>query len=278
MVEALIADPDKLSLGGTKKVMSIMFCDVRGFTSISEALKTKPEVLTDVINTLLTDLSNDILTCGGTIDKYMGDCIMAFWNAPVDDPQHADNAINAALKMMKTIDTINEKVESAQGRNFNLKIGIGVATGECVVGNMGSTQRFDYTVLGDVVNLASRLEGQTKSYGITTVISNNTFHTASSKDNIIEIDSIKVKGKEDAETIFALVEEQPVTEIKALLNDYLKQYRAGNINEAEILLEKLINTKTEVSAYASLMLERIKEIKTTGLPKNWDGVFVAQTK
>ena len=278
MVEALIADPDKLSLGGTKKVMSIMFCDVRGFTSISEALKTKPEVLTDVINTLLTDLSNDILTCGGTIDKYMGDCIMAFWNAPVDDPQHADNAINAALKMMKTIDTINEKVESAQGRNFNLKIGIGVATGECVVGNMGSTQRFDYTVLGDVVNLASRLEGQTKSYGITTVISNNTFHAASSKDNIIEIDSIKVKGKEDAETIFALVEEQPVTEIKTLLNDYLKQYRAGNINEAEILLEKLINTKTEVSAYASLMLERINEIKKTGLPKNWDGVFVAQTK
>ena len=176
------------------------------------------------------------------------------------------------------IDTINEKVESAQGRNFNLKIGIGVATGECVVGNMGSTQRFDYTVLGDVVNLASRLEGQTKSYGITTVISNNTFHAASSKDNIIEIDSIKVKGKEDAETIFALVEEQPVTEIKTLLNDYLKQYRAGNINEAEILLEKLINTKTEVSAYASLMLERINEIKKTGLPKNWDGVFVAQTK
>ena len=180
--------------------------------------------------------------------------------------------------MMKTIDTINEKVESAQGRNFNLKIGIGVATGECVVGNMGSTQRFDYTVLGDVVNLASRLEGQTKSYGITTVISNNTFHTASSKDNIIEIDSIKVKGKEDAETIFALVEEQPTLEIKTLLNDYLKQYRAGNINEAEILLEKLINTETEVSTYASLMLERIKEIKNTGLPKNWDGVFVAQTK
>ena len=94
-----------------------MFCDVRGFTSISEALKTKPEVLTDVINTLLTDLSNDILTWG-TIDKYMGDCIMAFWNAPVDDPQHADNAINAALKMMKTIDTINEKVESAQRQEF----------------------------------------------------------------------------------------------------------------------------------------------------------------
>ena len=103
MVDALIADPDKLTLGGEKRKMTIMFCDVRGFTAISEALKDRPEVLAEVINTLLTELTNDILDSGGTIDKYMGDCIMAFWNAPVENPKHAELAVEAAQKMMKTI-------------------------------------------------------------------------------------------------------------------------------------------------------------------------------
>ena len=178
MVDSLIEEPDKLKLGGEKRVMSIMFCDVRGFTAISEALKTKPEKLTEVINILLTHLSNDILNCKGTIDKYMGDCIMAFWNAPLINKDHPEDAIEAARKMMVTMDEVNNLVQKSGDIDFDLKIGIGIGTGECVVGNMGSDQRFDYTVLGDVVNLSSRLEGQTKAYGVTTIISSNTFSEA----------------------------------------------------------------------------------------------------
>ena len=202
MVDELIADPEKLTLGGEKRKMTIMFCDVRGFTAISEALKEKPEVLAEVINTLLTELTNDILDSGGTIDKYMGDCIMAFWNAPVENPKHSELAVEAAQKMMKTIYRVNEMISSEGKVSFDLRIGIGVATGECVVGNMGSKQRFDYTVLGDVVNLASRLEGQTKGYGITTVLCKNTAKAVQNqKELVLEIDKIRVKGKTDPETI-----------------------------------------------------------------------------
>ena len=198
MVNALIAEPDRLQLGGEKKLMT------RGFTSISEKLKSRPEVLTDVINTLLTELSQKILETGGTIDKYMGDCIMAFWNAPVLDPMHAENAVQAARAMATSVDEINQLIEEKEGENFELKIGIGIATGECVVGNMGS-KRFDYTVLGDVVNLASRLEGQTKAYGTTTIICKNTAKAISGEiPDTVEIDRIRVKGKQEPETIFGV--------------------------------------------------------------------------
>ena len=213
MVDALIADPEKLQLGGEKRVMTIMFCDVRGFTAISEALKSTPEVLTEVINTLLTDLSNDILECGGTIDKYMGDCIMAFWNAPVENSKHAELAVEAAKKMMKTIYRVNDKVQEERPDIPPLRIGIGIGTGECVVGNMGSKQRFDYTVLGDVVNLSSRLEGQTKGYGVSTIICKNTAGKVSDLETeVLEIDKIRVKGKTEPETIYAILED-PDTKI-----------------------------------------------------------------
>ena len=212
MVDALIADPEKLTLGGEKRTMTIMFCDVRGFTAISEALKEQPEVLADVINTLLTELTNDILECAGTIDKYMGDCIMAFWNAPVENPKHAELAVEAAEKMMKTIHRVNEIINSEGKVSFDLRIGIGIATGECVVGNMGSKQRFDYTVLGDVVNLASRLEGQTKGYGITTILCKNTAEAISNKSELIlEIDKIRVKGKKDPESHLWFVREEGIS-------------------------------------------------------------------
>ena len=162
--------------------------------------------MTEVINILLTHLSNDILNCKGTIDKYMGDCIMAFWNAPLINENHPQDAIEAARKMMVTMDEVNSLVQKSGDIDFDLKIGIGIGTGECVVGNMGSDQRFDYTVLGDVVNLSSRLEGQTKAYGVTTIISSNTFsETKNDKGDIIELDKIQVKGKTEPETIFGLV-------------------------------------------------------------------------
>ena len=280
MVDALIADPDKLTLGGEKRKMTIMFCDVRGFTAISEALKEKPETLAEVINILLTELTNDILEFGGTIDKYMGDCIMAFWNAPVENPKHAELAVDAAQKMMQTIYKVNDKIKAQGDVSFDLRIGIGIATGECVVGNMGSKQRFDYTVLGDVVNLASRLEGQTKGYGITTVICKNTAAAISTKmSRILEIDKIRVKGKTDPETIFGLLEEDASNKELEEVSKYLISFRDGNFKESKKIIQRIASEKNSVlSAFGNLMLERINELAGQPVPKNWDGVFTAQTK
>jgi adenylate cyclase len=279
MVDELIADPEKLTLGGEKRKMTIMFCDVRGFTAISEALKEKPEVLAEVINTLLTELTNDILDSGGTIDKYMGDCIMAFWNAPVENPKHAELAVEAAQKMMKTIYRVNEMISSEGKVSFDLRIGIGVATGECVVGNMGSKQRFDYTVLGDVVNLASRLEGQTKGYGITTVLCKNTAKAVQNqKELVLEIDKIRVKGKTDPETIFGLLEENAdMTEIK-IVSRYLELFREGKFQEAKNVIANINREKGPLSHFSKLMDERLDELLSYDFPENWDGVFTAQTK
>ena len=164
MVEKLAEDPSQLRLGGERRTMSMLFCDVRGFTGISETFRDDPAGLTHLINTLLTPLTAVIMDRRGTVDKYMGDCIMAFWNAPLDDPDHARNACLAALDMQAAMDPLNERLaaEAAEaGREYKpLAIGVGVNTGDVVVGNMGSDQRFDYSVLGDDVNLASRLEGQ----------------------------------------------------------------------------------------------------------------------
>ena len=279
MVDSLILDPEKLKLGGERRKMSIMFCDVRGFTSISEALKDTPEKLTEIINVLLTNLSRDILECNGTIDKYMGDCIMAFWNAPLEDEKHASNAIEASKRMMRTIEIVNNQVKKDFNLGFDLKIGIGIGTGFCVVGNMGSDQRFDYTVLGDVVNLSSRLEGQTKAYGMTTVISSYTADEIGHSDpNIVEIDMIKVKGKTEPETIFGVSTDEIQDEEKVFLKEFLNSYRKGDLSNAEEMLSKLIKVSGALVQYAKLMKDRLIELKADGLPKDWDGVYEAKTK
>lgn len=165
---------EQVQLGGEMKVMTILFCDIRNFTSISERYQDDPHRLTQLINGLMTPLTESILHHKGTIDKYIGDCIMAFWNAPLDDPDHAENACKAALDMFQKLDTFNEvrktKAAATGDPFFPINVGIGMNTGTCVVGNLGSEQRFDYSVLGDPVNLASRLEGQTKFYGVGIVI------------------------------------------------------------------------------------------------------------
>ena len=166
LVEQLAQSPEKLVLGGEEREMTIMFSDMRGFTSISETYKNDPQGLTSLMNSFLTPLTNAILNRKGTIDKYMGDAIMAFWNAPLDDKDHELNACEAALDMLERVDALNqvrEQEAKEEGRPFiPLNAGIGLNTGTCVVGNMGSDQRFDYSVFGDSVNLASRLEGQSK--------------------------------------------------------------------------------------------------------------------
>ena len=279
MVNTLIAEPDRLQLGGEKKMMTIMFCDVRGFTSISEKLKSRPEVLTDVINTLLTELSQKILETGGTIDKYMGDCIMAFWNAPVLDPMHAENAVRAARAMASSVDEINQLIAEREGENFGLKIGIGIATGECVVGNMGSKQRFDYTVLGDVVNLASRLEGQTKSYGTTTIICKNTATTiAVENSDIVEVDRIRVKGKQEPETIFGVFDDGLSIEEIQVISNYLSEFRKGNFEKAFKAISISIPNTSPILKFAELMTDRLSALRGKKAPPDWDGVYTAQTK
>ena len=195
VVEELIAHPEKLELGGEERELTLMFCDVRNFTSISEGLT--PSELTRFINELLTPLSEIILCDRGTIDKYMGDAIMAFWNAPVEDTDHATNACRSALQMIKKMDELNamwrERAVSL-GREFpTVRIGIGLNTGRCCIGNLGSTIRFDYSAIGDEVNVASRFEGLSKIYGLTNVIGEHTVSAALGL-SALEIDAVQVKG------------------------------------------------------------------------------------
>lgn len=209
LVAQLAKDPSKLKLGGEKRFLSILFCDVRGFTTISEQLKDDPEQLTTLINRLLTPLSQIVLSHGGTIDKYIGDCLMAFWNAPLDDPDHAVHAVSAALDMLASMDQLNLDLQheaEADGRQFfPLKIGIGINTGECVVGNMGSEQRFDYSALGDTVNLAARLESGSKAYGVSLLIGEKAAAEVAETFGVFELDRIAVKGKLEETRVYAAV-------------------------------------------------------------------------
>ena len=198
MVKKLQDNPSLLKLGGETREMTFLFCDIRGFTPISEKYKSNPQGLTRLINSFLTPMTDIILKSGGTIDKYMGDCIMAFWNAPLDCADHQEKAINTAYKM-------REKMKKL---DLGFNIGIGVNSGKAVVGNMGSDQRFDYSVLGDAVNLASRLEGQSKDFNTTIVIGEDTYNTLVSKQNIFKrmykLGSVTVKGKSNKVKIYSI--------------------------------------------------------------------------
>jgi adenylate cyclase len=204
MVKKIADDPTLLNLGGEKREMTILFSDIRGFTSISEAMKDDPQGLTRMINAILTPLSNIIIKHGGTIDKYMGDCVMAFWNAPLDDPDHAQHALQAAQEMLQAMEQINKDIRALlpEGADIpQIKMGIGINTGTCVVGNMGSDQRFDYSVLGDTVNIASRLEGQCKEYQQDILIGENTARSVDSMD-FQKVADIRVKGRSAMEQVF----------------------------------------------------------------------------
>ena len=208
LVEQLALAPERLVLGGEEREMTVMFSDMRGFTSISETYKNDPQGLTELMNRFLTPLTNAILDRKGTIDKYMGDAIMAFWNAPLDDKEHQINACEAALDMLEQVDALNKEREQEaedEGRPFiPLNIGVGLNTGTCVVGNMGSDLRFDYSVFGDSVNLASRLEGQSKEYGFPIIVGSTTALAAKDRFAILELDFIMVKGKTEPEVIYAI--------------------------------------------------------------------------
>lgn len=204
MVRKIADDPGLLNLGGESRELTILFSDIRGFTSISEAMQDDPQGLTRMINAILTPLSNIILQHGGTIDKYMGDCVMAFWNAPLDDPDHALHALEAAREMLAAMDRINRDIQAMLPAGANvpvIKMGIGINTGTCVVGNMGSDSRFDYSVLGDAVNLASRLEGQCKEWAVDILIGQTTAKAVPSVA-FRKVADIQVKGRSATEATY----------------------------------------------------------------------------
>ena len=202
MVKKLQKDPSLLKLGGETRHMTFLFCDIRGFTPISEQYKDNPAELTKLINRFLTRMTNVIIANGGTVVKFMGDCIMAFWNAPIEDGQHEEHAVQAAIDMQNALLKLNQQL-AVEGLP-TIAIGIGINTGEALVGNMGSDQRFDYSVIGDAVNLAARLESSSKTLGKTLVIGEGPVEAAKLTYNFEYIDEITVKGKTEEIKVYTV--------------------------------------------------------------------------
>ena len=290
LVAQLAQSREKLTLGGETRVMSIMFSDVRGFTTISESYKRDPQGLTALMNRFLTPLTNAIIDHKGTIDKYMGDAIMAFWNAPLSDANQERNACDAALDMLRRLAALNAQRAAeaeAEGKPFKpLAVGIGINTGECVVGNMGSDLRFDYSVLGDTVNLASRLEGQSKIYGVTTILGSATANAVQDAFAILEVDLLVVKGKTDPETVWtllgdvAMVETPAFQELASTHGFMLSRYRGRDFDAAEKVLEvcRDLGRAFGLDHLYDLYEERIAHFKESPPPEDWTGVYTATSK
>jgi adenylate cyclase len=290
LVEQLARSPEKLVLGGEERRMTVLFSDVRGFTTISESYKHDPQGLTRLMNRFLTPLTNAIIERNGTIDKYIGDAIMAFWNAPLDDPQQEVNACEAALEMLARADKLNQqfKREADQngGKYMPLRVGIGLNTGPCVVGNMGSDFRFNYSVLGDTVNVASRLEARTKDYRIPIVIGAGTEQNAKEKFATMEIDRIQVKGKTEPETVFTVLGRADLTqdpnfqELRDLTARMLEYYRGQDWMQALATIElcRKAAERFGISALYDTYSERIEAFRRHPPPPDWDGVYEAESK
>jgi adenylate cyclase len=290
LVEQLALSPEKLVLGGEARDMTIMFSDVRGFTTIAEIYKDDPQGLTALMNSFLTPLTNAIIERKGTIDKYMGDAIMAFWNAPLYDPSHELNACEAALDMLDRVERLNREREEAAKTDGSLfipiNIGVGINTGSCVVGNMGSELRFDYSVLGDSVNVASRLEGQCKSYGLPIIIGSRTASVARDKFAVLELDFIAVKGKTEPDVVYAIVGRSDLASSgrfqrwRELNMNMLSRYRSRDWTGAlEAIAQGLAadeenRFKTLYEVYAA----RIRQFQITPPPNDWNGAFALETK
>lgn len=284
-MEELTKNPDKLKLGGEVRELTVLFSDIRSFTSISESLS--PEALTQLMNDFLTPMSDLVMNNRGTIDKYMGDAMMAFWNAPLDDSDHARHACLAALKMNEALAPVNEKIRAraeAEGRApILLNAGLGLNTGPCSVGNMGSKQRFAYSALGDTVNLASRLEGQTKYYGVDILVGEETQKKVPEMA-LVELDLIKVKGKDRPVRIFTLLGDEAVAQAKDFRdwqtahNAMLAAYRIGDFGcAAQDIVAARAASGGRLEAYYGLMGKRIADMAITP-PDDWDGVYEAKEK
>jgi adenylate cyclase len=290
LVEQLAQSPEKLVLGGEEREMTIMFSDVRGFTTISESYKHDPQGLTALMNRFLTPLTNAILARKGYIDKYMGDAIMAFWNAPLDDREHEINACEAAIDMLDRIDELNKvrELEAQEGGHvyIPINVGVGLNTGIGVVGNMGSDLKFNYSVLGDSVNLASRLEGQTKEYGFPIIVGSKTAMAVKEKFAILELDFIMVKGKKEPEVIYAIAGREDTAQsgrfqrLRNLTIEMLACYRSRDWEGALAAIERGRRTDeaNSLERLYDLYEARIRGYQANPPPQDWSGAFALLTK
>jgi adenylate cyclase len=290
LVERLAKSSKHLVLGGEDRIMTVLFSDVQGFTAISESYKDNPHGLTTLMNRFLTPVTNAIIARNGTIDKYMGDAVMAFWNAPLDDATQESDACHAALDMLERVHEFNqvrEREASEAGAGFvPIKNGIGINTGRCTVGNMGSDLRFQYTVMGDTVNLASRLEGQTRTYGLSNIIGSRTAAAVANEFALLEIDTVRVKGKAEPEVVFTIVARGEVAkspEFKSLQDAweavrvcYRKQDWAGALKMIEACRSNC--ERFGLAGLADTYTDRIRRLQQSPPGAGWDGVFTAETK
>ena len=263
MVKKLQKDPSLLKLGGDTRTMTYLFSDIRGFTPISEQFKTDPQGLGKLINRYMTPMTDLVMRKEGTIDKYIGDALMAIWNAPLDVGNHAQLAIETAMEMEVELANLNKDLK-ADGL-MELGVGIGINTGDAVVGNMGSNQRFDYTVLGDSVNLAARLEAQTKEYGVFFMFTEHTLKQIASPENLVMLDKIAVKGQTAPVTIYTILKDHKYARVvNRMVDAYQNREWATCSNQIEIIKDHRWN-----DTLAELYAERIKQPMPIG---DWDGI------
>jgi adenylate cyclase len=282
VMEELIEHPEKLKLGGEKSDLTILFSDIRGFTSISE--KLDPSMLTNVLNEYLTPMTDIVFRYKGTLDKYVGDALMAFFGAPLRLRDHPAAACRAALGMMEELHRLRAKWKEAGMPRFVqlMNVGIGINSGPVSVGNMGSVSRFDYTVIGDNVNLSSRLEGSTKLYGVNILVSENTYRQTREDFVFREVDNIKVVGKDIPVKIYELIkgreggeEEERIIEAVEGFAEGLGLYRQMRWEEAERVFGSIHPKPDKLCA---LYIDRCRRLKHANLPSDWDGVFERRKK
>lgn len=284
LVERLATAPDNLRLGGERRTLTILFADVRGFTNLAETLKDEPEALTALMNRLMTPLSRAILETDGTIDKYIGDAVMAFWNAPLDVPDHPARAASAALAMRRALASLNSALATEAARNGRapvpIDIGIGINTGETVVGNMGSDVRFGYSALGDPVNLASRLEGETRASGAQILLGETTAEAVRDRFAVVPIGRIRLRGKQAPVFLHALLGDETMrgsaafTQLSAGMQAALAASDAQRWDEALASLAAIMPPAAALGATGCItaMMARIRALKD--LPPADDGLAV----
>lgn len=277
VVESILDNPNKLKLGGDRRTMSVLFSDVRGFTSISEGLK--PEQLVEIMNKYLTRMTDIVFEHDGVLDKYIGDAVMAFWNAPFDQPDHAKRAVDTALDMLFALKKMNEE---KQFGDLEFKIGVGINTGDMIVGNMGSEKRFDYTVIGDSVNLASRLESLTKEYGVSLLVTEAVVKELGQDYLTRPLDLVAVKGKKEPVKILEVMQKIKTASVAdkdfaLMFNRALEAYSAKDFTRAISLTNDLLSLRPQDGPSKNLKI-RAEHFVQEPPVADWNGVWVMTKK